>query len=138
MQAARARWHINDHYILICWCTCAHSLEQVYRAIKFAAIHDVARDVEAEAVEAALRERFGRRRSTLAHGLSGATLKFALFSVSLRPATVDESRDRMTGLLPQATRTLQAPITRAMLPVVTGLSGGASPVAALVWLSDSA
>ncbi len=40
----------------------------MYRSIKFAAIHDVARAVEEEAVEAALMERAGRRRSTRAGG----------------------------------------------------------------------
>jgi hypothetical protein len=34
----------------------------VYRSIKFAAVHDVAREIEEEAVEAAIRQRAGRRR----------------------------------------------------------------------------
>jgi hypothetical protein len=38
---------------------------QVYRSIKFAAIHDVARVLEEEAVAAALMERAGRHRSKL-------------------------------------------------------------------------
>jgi hypothetical protein len=45
---------------------------QVYRSIKFAAIHDVARVLEEEAVEAALMERAGRHRSTpLARDVGG-------------------------------------------------------------------
>lgn len=39
---------------------------EVYRSIRLAAVHDVARAVEEEAVEAALRERSSRRRSTAA------------------------------------------------------------------------
>ena len=77
---------------LLCvpWPLCS----QVYRSVKFAAVHDVARKVEEEAVEAALRQRgTGHKRRWSTHikrmcgwvGGGGALLRQSVWVVKREP-----------------------------------------------------